>query len=65
MTKINVVPVEGLKQQLEYAERMLKNIRVLMTCDPSDMKEIDDNFCANQLALEAVNSYFDRYGVER
>lgn len=50
--------VEELKLQLEYAERTLKNIRILMTCDPSDMKELDENFCANQLALETVNGYF-------
>lgn len=55
--------VEELKQQLEYAERTLKNIRILMTCDPSDMKELDENFCANQLALETVNGYFEKYGV--
>lgn len=57
--------VEELKQQLEYAERTLKNIRILMTCDPSDMKEIDENFCANQLALETVNGYFEKYGAEK
>lgn len=54
-----------LEKQLEYAERTLKNIRILMTCDPSDMKEIDENFCANQLALETVNGYFEKYGVEK
>ena len=55
--------IKRLENQLEYAERTLKNIRILMTCDPSDMKELDENFCANQLALETVNGYFEKYGV--
>lgn len=57
--------IKRLENQLEYAERTLKNIRILMTCDPSDMKELDENFCANQLALETVNGYFEKYGVEK
>ena len=54
-----------LENRLKEAEKTLMYVGSMMTCDPADMKETYPDFCADQWALDAVNKYLEKYGVEK